>query len=77
MLTVTLAAQVSPLNQALIVLGVGVFSTLMGFGLLPAGLDARKAAAWRKRYGANFRIGGPLVILIGLVMLARALWWPF
>lgn len=73
-----LAAQsVSPMIQALIVMGVGVFSTLLGFGLIPAGLDQKKAAAWRKRYAGNFRLGGPLVIVAGLVMLARALWWPF
>lgn len=73
-----LAAQsVSPMMQALIVMGVGVFSTLLGFGLIPAGLDQKKAAAWRKRYAGNFRLGGPLVIVAGLVMLARALWWPF
>ncbi len=73
-----LAAQsVSPLLQAFIVLGVGVFSTLLGFGLIPAGLDQKKAAAWRKRYAGNFRLGGPLVIIAGFVMLARALWWPF
>jgi hypothetical protein len=76
MLAIVLAAQsVSPTTQALVALGVGVFSTLMGFGLLPAGLDQKKAAAWRKRYGRNFRIGGPLIIVAGLVLLARALWF--
>ncbi|MGE0765381.1 MAG: hypothetical protein AB7L90_02860 [Hyphomicrobiaceae bacterium] len=76
MLTIVLAAQsVSSTTQAIIVIGVGVFSTLLGFGLLPAGLDAKKAAAWRKRYSGNFRIGGPLVILAGLVLLGRALWF--
>jgi hypothetical protein len=71
-----LAAQaLSPVTQALVVIGVGVFSTLLGFGLIPAGLDAKKAQAWRKRYAGNFRIGGPLVIVVGLVMLARAMWF--
>ncbi|MGE0698629.1 MAG: hypothetical protein AB7O57_05990 [Hyphomicrobiaceae bacterium] len=75
MLAVLLTSQpVPPLAQALVVLGVGVFSTLMGFGFIPAALDAKKAAAWRKRYAANFQIGGPLVVVAGLVLLVRALW---
>ena len=70
-----LAAQaLSPVTQALIVIGVGVFSTLLGFGVIPAGLDPKKAQTWRKRYAGNFRIGGPLVIVAGLVLLARAMW---
>lgn len=76
MLCALLAAQsFSPTMQALVVIGVGVFSTLLGFGLIPAGLDRKKAAAWRKRYAGNFRLGGPLVIIAGLVLLARALWF--
>lgn len=75
MLAALLSAQsVSPMTQALVVIGVGLFSTLLGFGLLPAGFDAKKAAQWRKRYAGNFRIGGPLVIIAGVIMLARALW---
>jgi hypothetical protein len=78
MLATLLAGQsFPPMTQALIVLGVGAFSTLLGFGLLPAGLDQKKAAAWRKRNARNFRIGGPLVILVGLVLLVRAMIWPF
>lgn len=76
MLTALLnAPPLPPLTQAIIVLGVGAFSTLLGFGLIPAGLDAKKAAQWRKRYAGNFRIGGPVVMAVGLVMLARALWF--
>lgn len=77
MLTVPLAASLPPMTQALIVLGVGVFSTLLGFGLLPAGLNQKKAEAWRKRHAGNLRIGGPLVILVGLVLLVKAMFWPF
>ena len=73
-----LAAQsLSPAMQAYVVIGVGIFSTLLGFGLIPAGLNQKKAEAWRKRYSANFRIGGPLVIIAGLVMLVRAWFLPF
>ena len=72
-----LASQLSPYAQALVVIAVGVVSTLMGFGLIPAGFDRKKADAWRKRYAGNFRIGGPLVIVVGLVLLAKAMYWPF
>lgn len=75
MLTALLNAQsISPLTQAIVVIGVGVFSTLLGFGLVPAGFDQKKAAQWRKRYAANFRFGGPVVIVAGLALLVRALW---
>ena len=75
MLTALLNAQpLPPLMQAVIVLAVGLFSTLLGFGLIPAGFDQKKAAQWRKRYAANFRIGGPVVMAAGAVLLARALW---
>ncbi len=75
MLIALLSGQtVSPLTQALVVIGVGIFSTLLGFGLLPAGLNQKKAEQWRRRYAANFRIGGPLVIVAGLALLARAMW---
>jgi hypothetical protein len=71
-----LAAQsFSPTIQALVVIGVGIFSTLLGFGVIPAGFDQKKAAAWRRRYGGNFRLGGPLVIAAGLFLLARATWF--
>lgn len=70
-----LAAQsVPPLVQALVPLGLGVAATLMGLGLVPASLDAKKAAQWRKRWGSTYTVGGPLLIVVGLVMLARALW---
>ena len=78
MLSAMLSAQpLPPMTQAIVVLGVGLFSTLLGFGIIPAGLDPKKSAAWHKRYGGNLKIGGPLVILVGLALLARAWLWPF
>ncbi|MFV0297078.1 MAG: hypothetical protein ACK5JT_13270 [Hyphomicrobiaceae bacterium] len=68
-----LAAQFSPILKAIIVIGVGIFSTLLGFGLIPAGFNKKKADAWRKRYAGNLRIGGPLVIIAGLFLLGKAL----
>lgn len=75
MLTALLSAQpLPPLAQACVVIGVGIFSTLLGFGVIPAGLDRKKAEQWRKRYASNFRIGGPLVIAAGVALLAKAMW---
>jgi len=64
---------VSPLAQALIVLAVGTFSTLAGFGIIPTSLDPKKAASWRKRYAATLQVGGPLLLLVGTGLLIRAL----
>lgn len=68
------AAQSLPLTvQAFIVLGVGLVSTLMAIGVIPASLDPAKAHKWRQRYASKFMIGGPLIILVGLVMLGKVL----
>lgn len=67
------AQSLPPMAQAVIVLGVGLATTLMALGIVPASLDPKKAHQWRQRYGAKLKIGGPLVMLVGLVMLGRAL----
>jgi hypothetical protein len=69
------ANTIPPIVQALVVLGVGTLTTLMAYGVIPPSLDAKKAVAWRKRYGRNLQIGGPLVIAAGLALLARAMWF--
>ena len=63
------------LVEGLIPLGIGVYMTLVYFGVIPAGLDAKKAAAWRTRWAPRLRLGGPLLILVGLVLIGRALFW--
>lgn len=68
------ASSLPPAVQALVPLAVGIYTTLLGYGIVPASLDAKKAATWRKRYGGTAQIGGPLVILAGLVLGARAFW---
>lgn len=67
------AQSLPPMVQALVILGVGLVSTLMALGVVPASFDPAKAHKWRQRYGSKLMIGGPLVILVGLFMLARAL----
>lgn len=70
------AANVPALLNGIIPIGVGIVTTLMGFGIVPASLDAKKAAKWQGRWGGKARLGGPLVILVGIVQLVRALYWP-
>ena len=63
------------LFEGLIPLGIGVYMTLVYCGVIPAGLDAKKAAKWRARWEPRLRFGGPLLILVGLVLIGRALFW--
>lgn len=75
MLTAMLAGQsVPPLVQALIPLALGLYGTLAGFGILPISSDPKKAAN-QKRMVSTYKFGGPLLIAVGLAMLARAMWW--
>ncbi len=74
MLTAMLAGQsVPPLVQALIPLALGLYGTLAGFGILPISSDPKKAAS-QNRMLSTYKFGGPLLIVVGLAMLARALW---
>ena len=76
MLAVILAGQaVPPLVQALVPLALGIAATLMGYGIIPASMDAKKDKAWKGRWASSYRIGGPLLALAGLVLLVRALWF--
>ena len=63
------------LLEGLVPLGIGIYMTLVYFGIIPAGLDAKKAAKWRARWGSRLRLGGPLLIVVGLALIGRALFW--
>ena len=71
-----LAAQLSnQLLNGLIPLAFGIYTTLVGYGIIPANPgNPQKSSHWRARFGASARIGGPLLILLGLVLTGRALW---
>lgn len=72
-LSAMLASSLStPLINALIPLGFGIYLTLVGFDLLPVSSDKKSQAA-RARWTKHGRIGGPLLIVVGLFFLARAL----
>ncbi|MBS0241328.1 MAG: hypothetical protein JSS20_04070 [Proteobacteria bacterium] len=68
------ASPLPPIVQALVPLAVGLYTSLLGYGVVPASLDAKKAQTWKKRYGSTAQIGGPLLIIAGLVLGARSLW---
>ena len=70
-----LAAQLnSALINGLIPLAFGVYTTLLGYGILPANPgNPTKSSAWRNRWGTQARIGGPVLVLFGLFMTAKAL----
>lgn len=74
-LTAMLASGLStPLINALIPLAFGIYSTLVGYGIIPANFsDPKKSSAWVARWGKQARIGGPLLIVLGLFLVYRAL----
>jgi len=64
----------SAMLQALVPLAFGIYTSLLGYGIVPANFnDPKKASAWRARFGMQARIGGPLLIAFGLFQLYRAL----
>lgn len=73
----TLTAMLAVSNQlinGLIPLAFGVYSTLVGYGIIPANFtDPKKSSAWVARWGQHSRIGGPLLIVLGLYLVWRAL----
>jgi hypothetical protein len=70
----SLDAMNSTLLQAIVPLVLGVYSSLLGYGIVPANFrDPKKSSAWRARWGKQARIGGPLLAAFGLFQLVRAL----
>lgn len=66
-----LASQTIPgLTSGVIPLAVGIWTTLLAFGIIPASFDAKKAKQWHNRWGSRMMVGGPLLIAIGLGQLA-------
>ncbi len=60
--------------QGLIPLLGGVYGTLLAYGFLPRKpKDPEHLALWRKKFGPMMKILGPLLIVIGLVEVARHL----
>ena len=47
----------------------GAWMSAIGFGLLPApGRNPASGASWLERYGTLFKWGGPLLLIISIVL---------
>ncbi len=70
-----LATQInSALVNGLVPLAFGIYSSLIGYGIIPAHpSNPKKSSQWRARWGTQARIGGPILILVGLFLTVRAL----
>jgi hypothetical protein len=57
--------------DSIIMLGVGAYACAIGYGGLPApSKDPVAGQQWLARYGKLFRIIGPLLIVIALILAA-------
>lgn len=61
------------LFEGLIPLAIGIYMSLAALGIVPVSFDSKKSAAWRKQWAPKLRFGGPLLMIVGLVQLARFL----
>lgn len=70
-----LAAQLSSsLINGLIPLAFGIYATLLGYGIVPTNpSNPQKSSAWRARHASKAKLGGPLLIILGLFLTGRAL----
>ncbi len=67
-------AVTSPVAKAAIIVVIGLVATLVGFGVVPPlAVAADKRHAWHARWGSRMQLGGPLILLVGLVQLGWAL----
>lgn len=71
-----LAAQFnSALINGLVPLAFGVYTTLLGYGVVPANPgNPQKSSAWRARHASKAKLGGPILIVFGVFMCSRAIW---
>jgi hypothetical protein len=60
--------------DSIVMLFVGVYASAVGFGKMPAPTqDPVAGQQWLTRYGKLFRIIGPLLIVIALILAAARL----
>jgi len=59
--------------DGIIPLALGVWVTLIGFGRTSLSKDKAKAEAFMERWGAFFKVAGPLIVLWGLFNVVRGL----
>jgi hypothetical protein len=60
--------QVAGYIDQIIMFAVGVYGTSVGFGWLPSPAPRMSAEDWQRRYGRLFKVIGPLLIVVSLLL---------
>jgi len=54
----------------LIALSVGVYLLLLAYRVVPLGIkDAEKAEIWHRKFGKPAKILGPVIIVVGILLI--------
>lgn len=70
------AQAANPLLIGGIILAFGLYTTLIGYGIVDRNPgDPKKSSAWRARWGRQAQMSGPLLVLFGLAWLGYHLIW--
>jgi hypothetical protein len=59
--------------QGIVGIAIGVMALLIGLGKARVSTNPEANAAFVKRWGKFFTIGGPIIALVGLLMLLGAI----
>jgi hypothetical protein len=59
--------------DGLISLAIGVYISLIGFGVVSPSKDKAKGEEWRKKWGTFMKIAGPFIAAFGIFNIVRAL----
>ena len=59
--------------DGLIFVVLGAWCLLVGLGKVRISKNAESGATWLQRWGLAFRIGGPLLILLGIAKIVAGL----
>lgn len=70
------AQAANPLLIGGIILAFGLYTTLVGYGIIERNpSDPKKSSTWRARWGKQAQISGPLLILVGFGWLGYHLFF--
>jgi len=64
---------VSTFIDGVITLALGVWVTLIGFGVVSPSKDKKKGEEWRLKYGGFMKVAGMLIAAFGAYNIARGL----
>jgi len=57
--------------EGIVPLMIGLYATLLGFGVLSLSADPQRNHQWRERYGAMMKVCGPVCLVFGAALLFR------